>query len=288
MAKPNPFVKFWKYLMAAFSSKIDEHADPKVQIQQAIEEAQRNHQALSQQAASVIGNQRQLEMKLNRQLGEVEKLQASARQALVLAEEARAKGDEKKAAEFEVAAEGFAAQLVTAEQSVEDLKTLHDQALQAAEQAKQAVERNSHMLQAKLAERTKLLSQLEQAKMQEQVAASLTQMTELAAPKNTPSLDEVRDKIEKRYATAIGSAELAQNSVQGRMLEVQHSTTQLAGHSRLEQIRASLKGESVAQVTDGSEKAAAQPSAGEAEKAAPSAEIQAEIAKRVQAEQNKA
>src|SRR5690606_34440444 len=200
----------------------------------------------------------------------------------------RAKGDEKKAAEFEVAAEGFAAQLVTAEQSVEDLKTLHDQALQAAEQAKQAVERNSHMLQAKLAERTKLLSQLEQAKMQEQVAASLTQMTELAAPKNTPSLDEVRDKIEKRYATAIGSAELAQNSVQGRMLEVQHSTTQLAGHSRLEQIRASLKGESVAQVTDGSEKAAAQPSAGEAEKAAPSAEIQAEIAKRVQAEQNKA
>ena len=52
----NPFVKFWKYLMAAFSSKIDEHADPKVQIQQAIEEAQRQHQALSQQAAAVIGN----------------------------------------------------------------------------------------------------------------------------------------------------------------------------------------------------------------------------------------
>ncbi|MDQ5855511.1 MAG: PspA/IM30 family protein, partial [Actinomycetota bacterium] len=49
----NPFVKAWKYLMAAFSSKIDEHADPKVQIQQAIEDAQRQHQALSQQAAAV-------------------------------------------------------------------------------------------------------------------------------------------------------------------------------------------------------------------------------------------
>src|SRR6195952_4137855 len=90
----NPFVKAWKYLMAAFSSKIDEHADPKVQIQQAIEEAQRQHQALSQQAAAVIGNQRQLEMKLNRQLGEVEKLQASTRQALVLADRQRASGDE--------------------------------------------------------------------------------------------------------------------------------------------------------------------------------------------------
>src|ERR1700759_5705354 len=119
----NPFVKFWKYLMASFSSKIDEHADPKVQIQQAIEEAQRQHQALSQQAAAVIGNQRQLEMKLNRQLGNVEKLQSSARQALVLADEARSNGDEEKARQYENAAESFATQLVTAEQDIEDLKT---------------------------------------------------------------------------------------------------------------------------------------------------------------------
>jgi phage shock protein A len=249
----NPFVKFWKYLMAAFSSKIDEHADPKVQIQQAIEEAQRQHQALSQQAAAVIGNQRQLEMKLNRQLGNVEKLQSSARQALVLADEARAKGDDAKATQFEQAAQSFATQLVTAEQDIEDLKTLHDQALQAATQAKQAVERNAMMLQNKLAERTKLLSQLEQAKMQEQVSKSLNQMSELAAPGNTPSLEEVRDKIEKRYTTALGSAELASNSVQGRMMEVQASTTEMAGQSRLEQIRASMAGGSVApQVTSGS------------------------------------
>lgn len=283
----NPFVKFWKYLMAAFSSKVDEYADPKVQIQQAIEEAQRNHQALSQQAASVIGNQRQLEMKLNRQLGEVEKLQSSTRQALVLADEARQKGDENKAQEYETAAEGFAAQLVTAEQSIEDLKTLHDQALQAAEQAKQAVERNASMLQQKLAERTKLLSQLEQAKMQEQVSASLTQMTELAAPGNTPSLDEVRDKIEKRYTTALGSAELAQNSVQGRMLEVQHSTTQLAGHSRLEQIRASMKGESVAQVTDGAESKAESKAASGTSEGSATADVQREIQARVEAERQK-
>src|SRR5207248_3770914 len=109
-------------------------------------------------------------------------------------------------------------QLVSAEQSIEDLKNLHDQALQAASQAKQAVERNAMVLQQKLAERTKLLSQLEQAKMQEQVSASLRQMTELAAPGSTPSLEEVRDKIERRYANALGAAELAQNSVQGRML----------------------------------------------------------------------
>jgi phage shock protein A len=241
----NGFTKFFSYLSALFSSKVDEHADPKVQIQQAIEDAQRQHQQLSQQAAAVIGNQRQLEMKLNRQLGEIEKLQSSARQALVLADQARSQGDEQKAQQYEQAAQATATQLVTAEQNVEDLKTLHDQSIGAAEQAKQAVERNSMILQQKIGERTKLLSQLEQAKMQEQAAASLRQMSELSAPGNTPSLDEVREKIERRYANAMGATELAQNSVQGRMLEVQQASVQMAGHSRLEQIRASMRGEAL-------------------------------------------
>ena len=265
----NPFVKAWKYLMALFDSKIEEHADPKVQIQQAIDEAQRQHQALSQQAASVIGNQRQLEMKLNRQLDEVEKLNSNARQAVMLADQATTAGDTDKAIQYTNAAEAFAAQLVTAEQSVEDLKVLHDQSLQAAAQAKKAVEQNAMLLQQKVAERTKLLSQLEQAKMQEQVSASLQSMdSTLATPGSTPSLDAVREKIERRYANALGAAELAGNSVQGRMMEVQQASVQMAGHSRLEQIRASMRGDSLTaadatpQVTaPNSNPAAAQPQA---------------------------
>ena len=241
----NPFVKAWKYLMALFGAKVDEYADPKIQIQQAIEEEQRRHQALTQQAAQVIGNQRQLEMRLNRQLADIEKLQVNVRQALTLADQATAAGDVAKATEYNNAAEAFAAQLVTAEQSVEDLKVQHDGALQAAQQAKKAVEQSAMNLQQKVAERTKLLGQLEQAKMQEKVAESLRSMDELAAPGNTPSLDAVREKIEQRYANAMGSAELAQNSVQGRMMEVQQAGVQMAGHSRLEQIRASMRGEAL-------------------------------------------
>ncbi|MEJ5996940.1 PspA/IM30 family protein [Corynebacterium sp. H130] len=239
----NPFVKAWKYLMALFDSKIEENADPKVQIQQAIEDAQRQHQELSQQAAAVIGNQRQLEMQLNRRLADIEKLQGNTRQALQLADNARAAGDVAKATEYENAAEAFAAQLVTAEQSVEDTKALHDQALQQAAQAKQAVERNAMQLQQKVAERTKLLSQLEQAKMQEKVSESIKSMNSLTASGNTPNLDQVREKIERRYANALGQAELAQNSVEGRMAEVEQAGIQMAGHSRLEQIRAQMKGE---------------------------------------------
>jgi phage shock protein A len=211
---PNPFVKLWKYLTASANAKIDEKADPKIQIAQAIEAEQQRHQ----------------------------KLQASARQALVLSDQTRGKGDAAKAAEYEQAAQAFATQLVAAEQAMEDLKRSHDEALQAAEQARGAVEQSRMRLQTTLAERTKLMSQLEQAKMQEHVADSMRQVNELSAPGNTPSLSEVRDKIERRYANALGQAELAQTSVEGRMLEVQKATLDVAGASRLDQIRASMGG----------------------------------------------
>ena len=237
----NPFVKFWNYLMALFDNKIEENADPKVQIEQAINDAQRQHQELSQQAAAVIGNQRQIEMQLNRRLEEVEKLQANTKQALQLADKARANNDAQKAQEYENAAEAFAAQLVTAEESIEETKQLHDQALQQASQAKQAVERNAAHLQQQVAQRSKLLSQLEQAKMQEKVSETMQSMNSITA--SGPNLDHVRDKIERRYAKALGSAELAQNSVQGRMAEVEQAGIQMAGHGRLEQIRAEMAGE---------------------------------------------
>ncbi|MCT2337778.1 PspA/IM30 family protein [Corynebacterium sp. p3-SID1056] len=237
----NPFVKFWNYLMALFDNKIEENADPKVQIEQAISEAQRQHQELSQQAAAVIGNQRQIEMQLNRRLEEVEKLQANTKQALQLADKARANNDAQKAQEYENAAEAFAAQLVTAEEGIEETKQLHDQALQQATQAKQAVERNAAHLQQQVAQRSKLLSQLEQAKMQEKVSETMQSMNSITA--QGPNLDQVRDKIERRYAKALGSAELAQNSIQGRMAEVEQAGIQMAGHGRLEQIRAEMAGE---------------------------------------------
>ena len=239
----NPFVKGWRYLMALFGAKIDEYADPKIQIQQAIDEAKVQHQTLVKQAAAVIGNQRQLEMRLSRHMSEVEQSQANARQALLLADRARAEGDDEEARKYERAAQASATQLITAEQSVSDLKTLHDQALSAAQQARKAVENNRMLLEEKLAERTKLLSQLEQAKMQEAVASSLESMSALAAPGNTPSLDEVRDKIESRYAAAMGRAELASDSVEGRMLEVKKTTLEIAGSSRLEEIRKSMAAE---------------------------------------------
>src|SRR5690606_1303398 len=139
----------------------------------------------------------------------------------------------------------------------------------------------------KRAERSKLRRQLEQAKMQEPVAASLESTPALAAPGNTPSQDENRDKIESRYAAAMGRAELASNSVEGRMLEVQRTTLDMAGASRLEQIRASMAGE---QLTGAAERPAVEAGkeAGGARDATVSRldEIRASLAKEAAAKDN--
>ena len=230
----------WRYLVAALSGKLDELSDPKVQIEQAIEEAKQQHALLSQQAAAVIGNERELQLKLTRSLEETEKLQANARQALLLADQARKAGDERKAAGYEDSARAFASKLVSAEASMKELHALHDRAAKASEQARSAVETNAMMLQNKLAERSRLLSQLDQAKMQERMNEAMASMTELAPAGDTPTLAEVRDKIESRYARALGQAELAHGSVEARMLEVERATIDVEGAARLESIRQGL------------------------------------------------
>ena len=80
--------RWWKYLTAKLTGKFEESADPKIQLEQAIREAQEQHKRLTEQAANVIANQKQTESRLDRKEDELTKVTANARQALLLADEA--------------------------------------------------------------------------------------------------------------------------------------------------------------------------------------------------------
>src|ERR1700759_3422271 len=230
---PNIFRRLFRYSNAYANKKFDEKADPAIQIEQAIDDAKKQHQALTAQAATVLANRHQIEMRLARQLTEIEKLNQPARQSLILSDQARASGDLVKANEFEQAATTFAGQLVSAESAVEDLKALHGQALQAVEQAKQAVSDNEFRLRQSIAEKSKLMTQLQSAKMQEQMNSALSSMSELAPQGDTPTLAEVREKTEARYATALGHHELAFTVVEARMFEGRMAPSGPASATRL-------------------------------------------------------
>ena len=228
-----------RYFTAAGNMKFNELADPKIQLEQAIGEAQDQHRRLTEQAASVIANQKQTEMRLSRAMEDLEKVNASARQAVLMADDATKKGDTGKAAEYTRAAEAFAGRLVSIEKEVESLKTLSLQSTEASDKAKAAVQQNASALQTKLSEKQKLLSQLDQAKMQEQMNKAMAQLT-AAVGQDVPTLAEVRDKIEARYAKAIGNAELASTTVETRMLEVEQAAQNTEAVARLDKIKAQL------------------------------------------------
>ncbi|OKH83770.1 hypothetical protein EB75_07560 [Mycobacterium sp. ST-F2] len=59
-------------------------------------------------------------------------------------------------------------------------------------------------------------------------------------PDGVPTFESVREKIENRYGTAIGSAELAAETPEGRSVEEQYEARQKAAAERLEQIRRSM------------------------------------------------
>ena len=229
----------WKYLTAALTGKFEESADPKVQLEQAIIESQDQHRRLKEQAANVIANQKQTELRLTRALEELEKVNSNTQQAVLMADEATKRGDTTKANEYTTAAEAFANRLIVLEKEVEDLKQLHLQSTQASDQAKAAVAQNSAALQKKLSERQKLLSQLDQAKMQEQMNKAMSSLSETVG-QDVPSLEEVRQKIEARYAKAKGMAELEGSSVESRMLEVEQAALNTDAQARLAEIRTKL------------------------------------------------
>jgi phage shock protein A len=237
--------KWWKYATAKLTGTFNEKADPKVQLEQAIAEAQAQHKSLKAQAVNVIAGQKQAEIRLNGKMAELEKLNGNARQALLMAADAEKAGNADKAAQYTTAAETIAGQLIQVEKDVESLKAMVLESTEAADQAKAAVNQNSRMLQQKIAEKSKLLSQLEQAKMQEEMNVAMSQLSETVG-EDVPTLKEVEDKITARYAKAKAASELTEASVESRVLEVEQASANVEAQGRLSELRAELGLDSVA------------------------------------------
>jgi phage shock protein A len=233
----------WRYLEAALERRLEQAADPRVQIEQAIEEAKRQHALLTQQAAEVVGNERELDIRINRALDIIERLKASVTQAIRMEDRVRREGEAQKAAHYASAAEAIAGRLAGVEASTAELGELRNKARVASASARRAIEQNAQFLRQKLTERSRLLTQLEAVRMQERLNVALGSMGELAPAGDVPTLDQVRDKLDQRYARAMGMADIASTSVDTRLLEAETSAIEQQGLRRLEEIRRSIEPE---------------------------------------------
>ncbi len=231
----------WRYMEAALERRLEQAADPRIQIEQAIEEAKRQHGLLTQQAAEVIGNERELDIRIDRALDNIERLKASIAQAIRMEDRVQRAGDAQKAAHYASAAEAIAGRLAGVEASTAELGELRAKAVVASASARRALEQNAQILRQKLTERSRLLTELEAIRMQERLNAALGSIGELAPAGDVPTLDQVRDKLDQRYARAMGLADIAGVSVDTRLLEAETSAIEQQGLRRLEEIRRSMQ-----------------------------------------------
>src|SRR2546428_3793461 len=211
------FRRFWRYLTAALEGTLDELLDPRVQIEQAIGEAKRRHALLAEQAAAVLGNERELDIRINRAATEAARLRAAARQALVLADRARANGETTRAAGYQASAAAFAGQLTVVDASVSDLPALREKASAVPPAPRRGPGQNAFALQDQLAQAARVLTQLEAAKLQERMADAVRQVTSFAPPGDTPTLATVGERIDRRFARATARGELAADALDARM-----------------------------------------------------------------------
>ena len=75
--------------------------------------------------------------------------------------------------------------------------------------------------------------------MQEEMNKAMSQLSETVGD-DVPTLKEVQEKIEARYAKAKATSELSGTSVESRILEVEQATANVEAQSRLSELRAEL------------------------------------------------
>lgn len=231
--------KWWEYIKAWFRGASNRVMDPAVEMQMAIDQAKQQDRNLRNQAANIVAHRTQLEGRIEKEADTVGETREMAKQALMKAEEARAKGDTAGVDKWTTTAQSLALKLQAAENNLTSLTQQYEVAIGQAEEAKRAVQQNATKLQELSAKQIELMGALEQAKMQEQVNQAV-QVMSATLDDEMPSLASVEEKIEKRKAQAMAKAEIYEATPQGAEAELRQAINETAADAKLEELKAEL------------------------------------------------
>lgn len=197
------------YAEASAQAAFDSHADPKVQLEQAMTGMQAHHRDLEQAASQVIAQEKMAKMRLSDLSADEAKYTKSA-----LAAKAQGQLD---------AARSFATRIAGLREQIQSLSAQIPQLEQAAGEAREAVQESADQLQQKFNERSTILAQVDQARMQKELSASLQQVSDLTRSSDVPSFDEIKQKVSGQYALAQASTELSSSSPEVQEMHAHHA-----------------------------------------------------------------
>jgi phage shock protein A len=209
MSWGNLFRRANSYAQAKAQSELDSHADPKVQLEQAISSLQAHHRDLEGAASHVIAQDKLAKMRLSELSTQEARYTKSA-----LAAQQQGNVD---------AARAFALKIASAREEIQGLSAQIPQLEEAANDARQAVQESAEQLQEKLNERSTIEAQIDQTHMQQEMASSMKAVTDLTQGSDVPSFDEIRQKVAGQFAEAQASTELSSGSPEVQEMHVHHA-----------------------------------------------------------------
>jgi phage shock protein A len=199
--------------------------DPKVMLEQYIDDVRSRIPALRAAAANVIAT----ELKLKAQLEELEGQVADLDKQIIAAV--------KLGPEYEAEAKMLIAAKATAETSLIETRSQYESAKAASEQARKALDDARLEVERRVREARALISQQEMANMQEDLAGL---MASFEIGDQSDVLERARDRVRDRAAQAQARVQLATKDVDARLRDIKRATAQIGVDEQLREYKRQL------------------------------------------------
>jgi phage shock protein A len=199
--------------------------DPKVMLEQYIEDVRAKVPSLRATVANVIAT----ELKLRAQLEELEGQVADLDKQIIAAV--------KLGPQYESEAKMLIAAKATAETSLGETRSQYESAKAASEQARKALDDARLEVERRVREARTLISQQEMAKMQEELAGL---MASFEVGDQSDVLERARDRIRDRTAQAQARVEVATKDVDSRLRDIRRATAQIGVDEKLAEYKRQL------------------------------------------------
>ncbi len=223
--------RLFRYIRALFSSLLGQVENPEVILEHAREELQENLLRNKERAVQAITER-------NRLRGEAEKLERACIDLERRAEMALRKGDRELAKQFLLEKASYT-------RSLEAVKQAVAQAEEVVEQVKIAIKRDEERVRQKTAEILAQKARWKSAQIQTSINKALEGMS---VDDVSRDLERVEDKISRAEAEAQARAEMARESVVGRMAQLDDYAANQAAEEELAKLELRL---GIAQPTPG-------------------------------------
>jgi len=230
-------IRIWHYTAAFLTHLLEEKADPRIQIEQALEDGKQQHLHLVDAAAAVTAGRLDLEAKITRASRELAQFDTRAGEALRLAAEAAAKGDSTKASGYERLAESFAIEIAARRSSIAELRELHARAAIASNAAQRMVEQNKFQLKQQMTQRIRVLNDLAAAEMQQRLVEAIKRMDQLAPASGVPTFAQMEEKVATQLAHSSARLEAATSELDSGVIQVEMAVRDRRGAEILDDIR---------------------------------------------------